>query len=51
LLRQDGGLNIRRSDDVLLQQLTTVFVAWSRIGGVSVDAGTHPVLKLVTPIA
>jgi HK97 family phage major capsid protein len=51
LLRQDGGLNIRRSDDVLLQQLTTVFVAWSRIGGVSVDAGTHPILKLVTPVA
>ncbi len=51
LLRTDGPISIRRSDDVLLQKLETVFVAYSRIGGAITDAGTHPILALTTPIA
>jgi len=51
LLRTDGPISIRRSDDVLLQKLETVFVAYSRIGGALTNAGTNPILSLTTPIA
>jgi HK97 family phage major capsid protein len=48
LLRTDGPMSIRRSDDRFIDSLETIFVAYSRIGGHATDAGTHPILKLAT---
>ncbi len=51
LLRTDGPLSIRRFDELFMASLEVGFLAYSRIGGVSTDAGTHPLLSMSTPIA
>ncbi len=48
LLRTDGPMSIRRSDDRFVDSLETIFVAYARVGGHSTDAGTHPILALHT---
>ncbi|WP_213805752.1 phage major capsid protein [Granulicella sp. dw_53] len=48
LLRTDGDLAIRRLDERFADALEVGFLAYARVGGVSTDAGTHPILKLVT---
>jgi HK97 family phage major capsid protein len=50
-LRTDGPIHVIRLNERFMDALEVGFIAWSRIGGVSTDAGTHPVLSLVTPIA
>lgn len=50
-LRTDGPIHVIRLNERFMDALEVAFIAWSRLGGVSTDAGTHPVLSLVTPIA
>ena len=49
LLRTDGGISIIRLDERFADQLEVGFIGYARIGGASTDAGTHPILKLITP--
>lgn len=49
--RTDGPLSIVRLDERFMDALEVGFIAYSRIGGVTTDAGTHPILSLVTPVA
>jgi HK97 family phage major capsid protein len=48
LLRTDGDLSIRRLDERFADSLEVGFIAYARVGGHSTDAGTHPILTLVT---
>jgi HK97 family phage major capsid protein len=48
LLRTDGDVSIRRLDERFVDTLEVGFLAYARIGGYSTDAGTHPILKMVT---
>jgi HK97 family phage major capsid protein len=49
VFRTDGPLAIRRLDERYMDALEVGFIAYSRIGGAFVDAGTHPVAALITP--
>lgn len=49
--RTDGPISIQRLDERYADSLEVGFLAYSRIGGAVTDAGTHPVLSLVTPHA
>ena len=51
ILRTDGPLAIRRLEERYIDALEIGFLAYARIGGYNVDAGTHPIRSLVTPIA
>lgn len=46
LLRTDGDLEIVRLNERFMDQLEVGFMGYSRIGGISMDAGTHPIIKL-----
>lgn len=46
LLRTDGELEIVRLNERFMDQLEVGFLAYARIGGISMDAGTHPIVKL-----
>ena len=48
LLRTDGDVSIRRLDERFVDTLEVGFLAYARIGGYSTDAGTHPILKMIT---
>lgn len=48
-LRTDGGLSIMRLNERFADSLEVGFIAYMRMGGSATDAGTHPVLSLVTP--
>jgi hypothetical protein len=37
-----------RLNERYMDTLEVGFVAYTRVGGASTDAGTHPILKLVT---
>jgi HK97 family phage major capsid protein len=50
-LRLDGDLAVIRLDQRFMDTLEVGFIAFQRLGGVLTDAGTHPILSLVTPIA
>jgi HK97 family phage major capsid protein len=49
LLRTDGGISILRLDERFADTLEVGFIGYSRLGAAATDAGTHPILKLVTP--
>lgn len=49
--RTDGPISIQRLDERFADSLEVGFIAHSRIGGAVTDAGTHPILSLVTPVA
>lgn len=51
LLRTDGGISILRLDERYADSLMVGFIGYSRVGGASIDAGTHPIRTMVTPIA
>jgi HK97 family phage major capsid protein len=48
LLRTDGDVNIVRLNERYMDTLEVGFLAYARIGGISTDAGTHPLLKMTT---
>ncbi|MBB6144723.1 HK97 family phage major capsid protein [Silvibacterium bohemicum] len=48
VIRDSGPLFVKRLDERFADKLATGFLAYSRLSGTSVDAGTHPVLKMVT---
>jgi HK97 family phage major capsid protein len=48
LLRTDGDMSFVRLNERYMDTLEVGFVAYTRVGGASTDAGTHPILKLVT---
>ena len=48
ILRTDGPLSIRRLEERYIDTLEIGFLAYARVGGYNVDAGTHPILKLTT---
>jgi HK97 family phage major capsid protein len=47
LFRTDGDISILRLDERFADTLEVGFIGYSRIGGASTDAGTHPIVKLV----
>jgi HK97 family phage major capsid protein len=51
ILRTDGPIHILRLDERFIDQLEVGFIGYARVGGASTDAGTHPILKMVTPHA
>jgi HK97 family phage major capsid protein len=46
LFRTDGDLSIVRLSERYMDTLEIGFIGYSRIGGISTDAGTHPIIKL-----
>jgi len=46
LFRTDGDLSIVRLAERYMDTLEVGFIGYSRIGGISTDAGTHPIVKL-----
>lgn len=48
VLRDSGPLYVKRLDERFADKLSTAFLAYARISGTSVNAGTNPVLKLAT---
>jgi HK97 family phage major capsid protein len=48
VLRDSGPLYVKRLDERYADQLASGFLAYARLSGTNVDAGTHPILKLVT---
>ncbi len=48
LLRDDGEMTIQRLDERFADQLMVGFLAYTRVGGVFTDAGTHPIVGLKT---
>lgn len=51
LFRTDGDISILRLDERFADTLEVGFIGYSRIGGASMDAGTHPIVKLVQAAA
>jgi HK97 family phage major capsid protein len=49
ILRTDGGISILRLDERFADTLEVGFIGYARVGGASIDAGTHPIRTLVTP--
>lgn len=48
LLRDDGEMTIQRLDERYADQLMVGFLAFTRVGGVATDAGTHPLVAMKT---
>jgi HK97 family phage major capsid protein len=46
LFRTDGDLEIIRLNERYMDTLEVGFVGFARVGGMSLDAGTHPIVKL-----
>ncbi|RZU39334.1 phage major capsid protein [Edaphobacter modestus] len=46
LFRTDGDLSILRLNERYADTLEVGFIGYSRIGGISTDAGTHPIVAL-----
>jgi HK97 family phage major capsid protein len=46
LFRTDGDLSIVRLSERFMDTLEVGFIGYARIGGISMDAGTHPIQKL-----
>lgn len=46
LFRTDGDLTIARLSERFMDTLEVGFIGYARIGGISTDAGTHPIKKL-----
>ena len=46
MLRTDGDFEIVRLNERFMDQLEVGFLGYARIGGISMDAGTHPIIKL-----
>jgi HK97 family phage major capsid protein len=46
LFRTDGDISILRLNERFADTLEVGFIGYSRIGGASMDAGTHPIVKL-----
>jgi HK97 family phage major capsid protein len=46
IFRTDGDISILRLDERFADTLEVGFIGYSRIGGASMDAGTHPIVKL-----
>lgn len=51
MLRTDGDITILRLDERFADKLMVGFIGYGRLGGKSIDAGTHPILTMVTPHA
>jgi HK97 family phage major capsid protein len=51
LLRTDGDISILRLDERYADTLEVGFIGYARVGGAITDAGTHPLLKMITPHA
>ena len=48
LLRDDGEMTVQRLDERYADQLMVGFLAYTRVGGNYLDAGTHPIVGMKT---
>ena len=48
LLRDDGEMTIQRLEERYADQLMVGFLAYTRVGGNYIDAGTHPIVGMKT---